>query len=148
MPMFDAYLKFSDNQSLDGVASAVAYGQNELDFETSSNSSGGSPSLFPDKGQGSPLVVRFIVMTTFTVATSVAFALCFDATTQTPGGGGTIVTTTAAIPIATLVQGYTFELKVPDMHLPFMNVAYTTVGTPGVGAITAYIDTNTGLRHR
>ena len=138
MPMFDHNLTLSDQQSLAGVASTTAYGQNELDFEVA----------YPDKGMGSPLVVRFLVTTTFTVATSVSFALCFDATTQAPSPSATQVVTTGAIPIATLVAGYTFELKVPDEHLQFMNVAYTTVGTPGAGAITAFIDINTGLRHR
>ena len=33
-PMFDAFLKFSDGQSLAGVVSTVAYGTYELDFET------------------------------------------------------------------------------------------------------------------
>jgi hypothetical protein len=138
MPMFDAYLTLSDTQSLAGVASTTAYGTYELDFEQA----------YPDKGAGSPLVVRFIVMTTFTVATYVQFALCFDATTQVPTPSATIVVETAPIAVSTLVQGYSFELKIPDEHLQFMNVAYLTTGTPGAGAITAYVDINTGLRHR
>ena len=137
MPMFDKSLTFSYNQSLAGVASTTAIGQYELDFEMQ----------YPDKGAGSPLVVRFVVATAFTVATSVSFALCFDSTTQVTGSPS-IVVTTPLIPIATLVQGYTFELKVPDEHLQFMNVLYTTSGTPGAGAITAYMDINTGIRHR
>jgi hypothetical protein len=136
--MSDAKLHFSNSQSLAGVATTDAYGTYELDFETA----------YPDKGSGSPLVVRFLIMTSFTVATSVAFSICFDATSQATAGGGTVVATTGAIAIATLIAGYSFELKVPDEHLQYMNVKYTTVGTPGVGAVSAYLDIDTGLRHR
>jgi hypothetical protein len=145
--MFDNLLTLSYNQSLVGVASTTAQGTYELDFETATNSASSVTNLGPDKGMGSPLVVRFVIGTTFTVATSVSFALCFDTVTKT-GGGPTVVVTTPAIPIATLIQGYVFELKVPDMHAAFMNVLYTTVGTPGAGTVTAYMDIATGLRHR
>jgi len=138
MPMNDAKLYLSTAQSLAGVASATAYGEYELDFEVAQ----------PDKGMGSPLVVRFLITTSFTVATSVQFFLCFDAATQATAGGGTPVVETPAIVIATLVAGYSFELKIPDQHLRYMNVAYTTVGTPGAGAVSAWLDTCTGFRHR
>lgn len=138
MPMTDAFLHFSNSQSLATVASTTVYGTYELDFEVA----------HPDKGMGSPLVCRFVIMETFVTGTSVKFDICFDATSQATAGGGTVVATTGAIALATLVAGYSFELKVPDEHLQYMNVAYTTVGTPTYGKVSAYLDINTGLRHR
>ena len=137
-PMFDAFLKFSDGQSLAGVVSTAAYGTYELDFETA----------YPDKGMGSPLVVRILITETFVTGTSVLFELCSDATSQATAGGGTPIASSEAIVLATLVAGYSFEIKVPDMHLQYLNMKYTTVGTPTYGKVTAYLDPTTGLRHR
>jgi hypothetical protein len=144
MPMYDNLLVLTKQQSLAGVASTYAYGQYEIDFEATSPIAG-----YPDKGAGSPLCVRFIVTTAFTVATYVQFGLCFDTTSQATSPSGLVAYVTCYVPLADLtLGGYIPELKIPDQHKRYMNLQMLTVGTPGAGAVTAFMDIATGLRHR
>jgi hypothetical protein len=162
-PLFDAKLKFSDAQSLAGLGPSTVVGDSELDFETcnfpeSVNTGSAAVSaltdVHPDKGVGSPLVVRFVVAVAFTSGggASVAFALCFDTATKAGGtSSGTIVVQTAPISVDLLTLGaYIPELKIPDQHAKFCNVNYVISGAAvGVaGKITAYVDIASGLRGR
>jgi hypothetical protein len=152
MPMSDAYLHFSKSQSLAGLAGSSGTlfpGTYELDFETTVLPDGLTTQAYPDKGSGSPLVVRFQIEVAPTVATYISFCLCFDTATCVPSTAPTIVVQTAPIAVSALTVGaYIPELKIPDQHARFMNVGYYIVGTPGVGTVTAYIDITTGQRHR
>ena len=163
MPLFDAFHKFSDEQSLGGEGTGTVVGTNELQFEITNlpaGVTGGQAGVdaqvqaYPDKGSGSPLVVRFLVTTTFTSGGGgyVAFALCFDTTTKAGGtSSGTIQVKTAPISVDLLVAGvYIPELKIPDQHARYCNVNYVISGaTIGVaGKVSAFLDIATGYRHR
>lgn len=152
MPMSDAFLHFSASQSLAGLAGGggtLFPGTYELDFETTVLPDGVTTQAYPDKGAGSPLVVRFNIEVQPTVATSIAFCLCFDTASCAPSSAPTVLVQTRAFTIAELTVGcYIPELKIPDEHARFCNVGYYIIGTPGVGTVTAYIDIDTGKRHR
>lgn len=154
MPMFDAYLKYCDALDFTSQGVGTLIGTNEIDFEETVLPDGVTTLDYPDKGSGSPLVVRFMCTTSFTSANStatVAFALCFDTATKAGGtSAGTIVVQTAPILVTALTAGaYIPELKIPDQHARFSNVNFVVaVQTITAGAITAYIDVVTGMRHR
>jgi hypothetical protein len=72
----------------------------------------------------------------FTGGTSVAVSL----QTDTDEAFGTVETlvTTAAVPVASLVAGYTFRLStLPVGMKTYSRLYYTVVGTPTAGAVTA-----------
>lgn len=130
MGLFDDKFVFSDSQDLSGAGSA--YSTDEVDFGET----------YPDKGQGSVLVVRFVVEVAFTTLTSLQIALVHGAATAPT----TQLVLTAAILQASLTKGcYIPELKIPDQHLRYMRLYYIIVGSnPGAGKITAYVDVNPG----
>jgi hypothetical protein len=169
MPFLDADLILAWEFS---VAHAGSTGtqyatQYELDFETivlpttvsaGATAAGLLTSAYPDKGMGSPLVVRFIITTAIATsnAATIAFCLCFDSTVQTGTNQGATSTATIAVqtgPITvsaanTGVGCYIPELKIPDMHLRYMTVNVIVVNTTSAGNVTAFIDAGTGMRHR
>lgn len=130
MGLFDDKFVFSDSQDLSGAGSA--YSADEVDFGET----------YPDKGQGSVLVVRFVVEVAFTTLTSLQIALVHGADTAPK----TQIVMTAAIAQASLTKGaYIPELKIPDQHLRYMRLYYIIVGSnPGAGTITAFVDINPG----
>jgi hypothetical protein len=160
MPFFDAITKFAESQSVaqTGAGGTLFPGTYELDFEETilpPSVLGGAAGVaaqtqdYPDKGMGSPLVVRFEVNTAVVGGTSIAFCLCFDTTTRVPSSAPTIVMWTAPILVAALTIGcYIPEIKIPDQHARFCNVGYYIIGTTSAGNVTAYLDIATGLRHR
>jgi hypothetical protein len=164
MPLIDSQLVLAWEVALAQTGSTGAQFSTsvELDFETTvlpPSVAGGSAAVaaqtqaYPDKGAGSPLVVRFLITTVVAGGTSIAFCLCFDTTTQTGNNAlssstSTIVARTGPIAIATLVAGYTCELAIPDQHARFMNVNTYVIGTVSSGNFTAWIDIARGLRHR
>lgn len=130
MGLFDDKFVFSDSQDLSGAGSA--YSTDEVDFGET----------YPDKGQGSVLVVRFVVEVAFTTLTSLQIALCHGSATSPT----TQYVLTAAIAKASLTKGcYIPELKIPDQHLRYMRLYYIIEGSnPGAGTITAFVDINPG----
>jgi hypothetical protein len=146
--MFDAVTKFSDAQALSGLTGnqPATY---ELDFEETVLPDGVTTQDYPDKGAGSPLVVRFLISVAATTGTSVAFALCFDTATCHGGNAPTVLIQTRAFLEAELTVGaYIPELKVPDMHARFCNVVYIITGDPGALVVSTFLDIATGMRHR
>jgi len=122
MPIMDNKLVFSDAQLITVTAASdyiINWGETN-----------------PNLGQGTPLVIRFIIETTFTGATSMVIALQHGAT-STPAttlfSGDTLLE-------AVLLEGtYVPEIKIPDEHLQYMRLYYTVNGTHSTGAITAWI---------
>jgi hypothetical protein len=162
MPLFDSSLIFCDASTFvqqTGSGGTQFISTYEIDFETTvlpptvtggSAGSSGLTQAYPDKGSGSPLVVRINITTSITGGTSIRFQLCFDTTTQTGGTTATTVVQTADLTIgsATAAGAYIPELKVPDRHARFCNFAVYVIGTTSAGAVTAYLDIATGYRHR
>ena len=149
MSFFDAKNKFSDKQDISATSTPV-YSTYELDFGATYDRPNASANTHPDLGQGEPLVVRFMINTTFaTTTTYVQFALVHN-TTGTPTTTTAILTETDAIAIASLTKGaYIPELKIPDQHYRYMRVAYVlTGGNLGTGVVSAWISPARGLRHR
>lgn len=134
MGLFDDKYVLSDAQSLAGAGSA--YSEDEVDFGET----------YPDKGQGSCLVVRFVIEQTFTTCDSVQFVLCHGAATAPT----TQLVMTAAIATASLTKGaYIPELKIPDQHLRYMRMYYVISGSnPGAGKVTTFVDINPGAGPR
>ena len=131
MPFFDAKHLFSDGQEV----TDSAYSSKEIDCGVA----------YPDLGEGEMLVVRFIIETAFTGGTNMAITLCHGAETAPT----TQLVSVIAIAEASLTKGaYIPELKIPDQHLEFMRLYYTVSGTHSAGAITAFLDIASGMRHR
>ena len=88
-------------------------------------------------GEGTPLVIRFIVEVAFATGTSLQISLQHGAT-DTPA---TTLVSLPAILTAALTKGaYIPEIKIPDEHLQYMRLYYTVVGTYDTGsALTAFI---------
>lgn len=125
MPLMDTILMFSDEQALHGAGSAAS--TNVIDFgETNAN-----------LGDGTPLIVNFVINEAFATCDSVTFTLQHGAT-STPA---TDLVSTAAILTANLTKGaYIPELMIPRQHLRYMRVYYTIAGSnPTTGHVTAYI---------
>jgi hypothetical protein len=127
MPLMDAILIFSDEQAFVGAGSAAS--TNVIDFGETN----------PNLGDGTPLIVNFIINETFTTCDSVAITLQ-DGATSTPA---TDLITSAAVLTASLTKGaYLREIMIPSRHLRYMRLYYTIAGSnPGAGKITAYIGT-------
>ncbi len=87
-------------------------------------------------GAGTPLLVRFVIETTFANATSMVIALCHGATDNTV----TVLIQTAVIAEAALLKGaFIPPLRIPDEHLMHLALTYTVDGAHNAGAITAFI---------
>lgn len=119
---FDRKLYFSNAQEVTGSAASTY----EIDTAEANH----------NLGDGTPLVVRFIIETAFAGATSMTFELQDSAA----GSSYTTKVQTPAIVEASLTKGaYICELKVPDQHERYLQIYYTVVGTHGSGKVTAYL---------
>jgi len=132
--MMDAKNMFSDGQSI----TASAASETTLDMGVAS----------ANLGQGSPLIIRFIIEEDFASAGStgtLTIALQHSATNF--GGTDVLLQTKAwAISSTTLIKGsYLPEIKIPDRHLRYLRLYYT-VGTENftAGKLTAWIDIGSG----
>lgn len=132
--MMDAKNMFSDAQAI--IASAAS--ETILDFGVAD----------ANLGQGSPLIIRFIIETTFDSAGDTATLTIALQHSATDFGGSVVLLQGAAhaISASTLIKGsYLPEIKIPDRHLRYMRLYYT-VGTENfnAGKLTAWIDIGSG----
>ena len=91
----------------------------------------------PNPGQGNPMRVLFTVTTAFAGGTSLQVNLQDSADDTT--FADMVAGATEAIPLASLVEGFQFELFVPDSCRQYMQAYYTLVGAFTAGAISADI---------
>ena len=134
MGFYDAKLLFTADGG--DAITADAYSYNEIDWEET----------YPDKGEGEPLVVRFVIETAFTSsANTLTISLVHGASTAPT----TKLVSTAAIAASALTKGaYIPELKIPDQHLRYMRLYFDVSDTLEAGYITAFVDIARGMRHR
>jgi len=134
MGFYDAKLLFTADGG--DAITASAYSANEIDWEET----------YPDKGEGEPLVVRFIVETAFkSAANTLTISLVHGAATAPT----TKLVSTAAIAASALTAGaYIPELKIPDQHLRYMRLYFEVSSALEDGYITAFVDIARGMRHR
>lgn len=101
-----------------------------------------------DIGSGQSLFVLFSIDTAFASGTAVQFQIITSAAANL--SSPTVLASTAAIPDATLVAGYSFVMPVPPVvgsGQRYLGVQYVTTGTHTTGAVTAqivigYVDVN------
>jgi hypothetical protein len=132
--MMDAKNMFSDAQAI----TASAASETVLDFGVAN----------ANLGQGSPLIIRFIIEANFTSAASTGTLTIALQHSATDFGGTDVLLQTKAWAIAatTLVKGsYLPEIKIPDRHMRYLRLYYT-VGTENftAGKLTAWIDIGSG----
>lgn len=132
--MMDAKNMFSDGQSI----TASAASETVLDFGVAD----------PNLGQGSPLIIRFIIEETFASANNTATLTIALQDSATDFGGSHVLLQTAALAISatSLIKGgYIPEIKIPDRHARYLRLYYT-VGTQNftAGKLTAWIDIGSG----
>lgn len=132
--MMDAKNMFSDGQSI----TASAASETVLDFGVAN----------ANLGQGSPLIIRFIIEETFDSAQDSATLTIALQDSATDFGGSHVLLQTEAIAISatTLIKGgYIPEIKIPDRHMRYLRLYYT-VGTENfsAGKLTAWIDIGSG----
>jgi len=131
--MKDSKNTFSDGQSITASAASTI-----LDFGVAD----------ANLGQGSPLIIRFIIEETFDSSGDTATLTIALQDSATDFGGTNVLLQTAALAISatTLIKGgYIPEIKIPDRHARYMRLYYT-VGTENfsAGSLTAWIDIGSG----
>jgi hypothetical protein len=132
--MMDAKNMFSDGQSI----TASAASETILDLGVAD----------ANLGQGSPLIIRFIIEETFDSSGDTATLTIALQHSATDFGGTAVLLqgATHAISATTLLKGgYLPEIKIPDRHFRYLRLYYT-VGTENfsAGKLTAWIDIGSG----
>jgi hypothetical protein len=125
--LIDNTTVLSDKQAISASGATVSascynFGT-RVNYDDAWNSHPGNP----NPGSGEPVRVLFTVTTAFTGnLTTVTFSLAdgTDGNTFT-----NLIVSTAAIAKASLVQGYQFELIVPDKSRQYLAAVYTTDNT-------------------
>jgi len=122
--IFDSTLKFSSSQAV----TATAVSSNVVDLGVSGR----------DIGIGTEVPLRVEVDSDFAGLTSIAVSV---QTSDSENTGYTDVVSTAAVPVADLVNGYAFNInQVPKGVLGrYVRLNYTVVGNGSAGTITAGI---------
>ena len=116
-----------DNQAIFSNAQAIT----ASDGSTNSIKFGGEVSF------GTPIPCAFQVVEDFADGTSVALSIQTTTIDDTDFSSAVTLASTAAIPVASLVAGYTFPItQIPKGNLGMMRAYYTVVGTPTAGKIT------------
>jgi len=132
--MMDSKNMFSDAQSITTSAASETI----LDFGVAD----------ANLGQGSPLIIRFIVEETFDSAGDSATLTIALQDSATDFGGSHVLLQTEAIAISatTIIKGgYIPDIKIPDRHLRYMRLYYTVAGEAfSAGKLTAWIDIGSG----
>jgi len=94
----------------------------------------------PNIGEGTPLIIRFVVEEAFTTGTSIVIALQ-DGATSTPTN--TLLETDVILTAEIAAKGaYIPEIRIPDHHAQYLRLYYTVVGTYDHGKLTAYVTLN------
>jgi len=134
MGFYDAKHLFTANGG--DAITASAYSLNEINFGET----------YPDMGEGSMLVVRFVIETAFTTsANTLTISIVHGADTAPT----TKLVSVAAIAASALTKGaYIPELKLPDQHLQYVRLYFEVSAALAAGYITAFLDIAKGMRHR
>jgi len=132
--MMDYKNMFSNAQSI----TASAASETILDMEVAN----------ANLGQGSPLIIRFIIEETFDSSGDTATLTIALQDSATDFGGTNVLLQgkAHAISATTLLKGgYLPEIKIPDRHARYLRLYYT-VGTENftAGKLTAWIDIGSG----
>lgn len=138
--MLDKQLLFSDAQSITGTDTTVVStnkikltgGADGFTTDTLGNTLGNDPGKSPE------VDILITVVTAFSGGTSVAFDVGYD--NDSAFGSPTVMASSAAIAVATLVPGYQVRLSMaPGQSASdiYMGIQARTVGAVSAGAITA-----------
>ncbi len=132
--IFDAQTKFSAAQAVTASAAST----NVIDLLATGTVYGASAAIARDQGVGEEIPVAIQVVTTFATLTSlkVAVQMSTDEAFTSP----LVVLETEAIPAATLVAGYTFNIgRIPlKTTARYIRLYYTVAGSNATaGAVTA-----------
>ena len=134
MGFYDAKHLFTANGG--DAITEDAYSYNEIDFGET----------YPDMGEGSMLVVRFVVETAFTSSSNTLTISIVHGASTAPT---TVLVSTYAIAASALIKGaYIPELKLPDQHLRYVRLYFDVSATLAAGYITAFLDIASGMRGR
>lgn len=127
--ILDALLEMSDAQAVTATANST----NIIDLGPVNDN------LTRDIGGGEDVYWVISVDTTFAGLTSLAAALVSDSTTDLATSPTTHIAT-AAIPVATLVAGYQYAVKLPaGSYEQYLGTKYTVVGTGTAGKINSFL---------
>lgn len=134
--LLDDFLIFSSQQAITATAAST----NVIDLGAPKTPNGWTQALPRDVGKGRnvPLVVR--VTEAFNTLTSLTVTLQMDTADNFPST--TIVATSGAIVLASLVVGYQFPIHwlLPGITERYLRLVYTVAGTdPTLGKVDAYI---------
>lgn len=126
---------FSDGQAI----TATAISTNVIQLNEAGTVTGESGQMKRNLGAGHRVPLLIQATETFAGGTSVTITL-ETADNAALSSGATVLASSGAIPIASLVAGYrhSFTNVLPDgTNQDFLGVRYTVVGTPTAGKITA-----------
>lgn len=134
--IFDAQTKFSNAQAV----TATAVSTNVIDLGAAGIPYGSSTALTRDQGVGEDIPLLVQVVTTFATLTSLTVSVqtSVDEAFTSP----VTVLASQAIPVASLVAGYTFNIdSLPERtRLRYVRLNYTVAGSNATaGAVTAGI---------
>lgn len=136
MTIFSAQDRFSNAQAI--TASAVS--TNVIDLGASGIPYGHSAAITRDQGVGNQVPLLIQVVTTFATLTSLTVSV--QTSTDEAFTSPVTVLATQAIPAATLVAGYKFNIsELPEgTRLRYVRLNYTVAGSNATaGAITAAV---------
>jgi hypothetical protein len=127
--ILDAFLEMSDAQAV----TATAISTNVIDLGPVTDN------VLRDIGTGEDVYWVLSVDTTFTGLTSLQAALVSDSTVNLATSPTTHVTT-IAIPLASLVAGYQYAVKLPaGSYEQYLGTQYTVVGAGVNGKINSFL---------
>lgn len=132
--IFSKQSLFSEDQAITASAASTNY----YDLGAPGTVYGHASALAPDQGTGEKIPLRIQVTEAFATATSVKVAVQVD--DNTSFSSATIVLETEAIPIATLIAGYVFNIDALPMltNERYVRLYYTVAGSNATaGKITA-----------
>lgn len=131
--IFDRSLLMSNAQAITATAASTDF----IDLGATGTVFGNSQALIRDIGRGKEIPLRVQVVQTFNNLTSLAVAVQVD--DNTSFSSPRTVVTSQAIPLASLVAGFTFEELAFEVgtNERYLRLNYTVVGTaPTAGQVT------------
>lgn len=136
--ILDATLTFSENQAV----TATAISENVIKLVDAGTVYGESAAITRDLGAGNPLPIAIQVTEDFATCTSVTITIETSAAAALTSS--TVLATSGAIPVASLVAGYKAPLRFfPEGDLlDYVGIRYTVAGSDATaGTITAALAT-------
>lgn len=123
--IIDAKLTLSEDQAV----TATAISENVIAWPDNGTVAGEAAAISRDLGAGNPLPIMIQVTEDFATATSVTISI--ESSAAAALTSATVHATTGAIPIATLVAGYSIPIRfVPDGTMgKYLGLRYTVTGS-------------------